>query len=221
MSQLPVVSIVACLLPEFGIGLQGTLPWRLAKEMKFFRQVTSSTFDSGKQNAVIMGRKTWESIPAKFRPLPNRTNVVISRSFTADLVLSDDNSYLKCNSLYDSIEKLNSSYKDKIERVYIIGGGEIYKESLNLCDYWLITKIVPLETGSDDDVPPPKVDTFLDSKTLSENYIEDKNVDLGTFLPSQVELPDKESPCKNSSVPLKYAQQERGLEFGYSLWRKK
>ena len=61
-----------------GIGQNGNLPWRLPKEMSYFAKVTSHA-PEGKQNRVIMGRKTWESIPAKFRPLRDRLNVVLSR----------------------------------------------------------------------------------------------------------------------------------------------
>jgi dihydrofolate reductase/thymidylate synthase len=50
--------------------------------MKFFRELTQRTADPAKQNAVIMGRKTWESIPAKFRPLKGRINVVLTRGAT-------------------------------------------------------------------------------------------------------------------------------------------
>jgi dihydrofolate reductase len=62
-----------------GIGQGSQLPWRLPKEMAYFKRVTSNAPD-GRLNAVIMGRKTWESIPANFRPLPNRVNIVISRN---------------------------------------------------------------------------------------------------------------------------------------------
>lgn len=60
-----------------GIGQNARLPWRLPKEMAYFARVTSNA-PAGSRNAVIMGRNTWESIPAKFQPLPNRVNVVIS-----------------------------------------------------------------------------------------------------------------------------------------------
>lgn len=65
-----------------GIGINGNLPWTLKTDMKFFAQLTTELHLHPKEdeNVVIMGRKTWESIPSKFRPLKNRTNVVLSRN---------------------------------------------------------------------------------------------------------------------------------------------
>ena len=71
--------IVAACGKSLGIGLNGELPWKLKSEMKYFAETTSKTKDIDKINAVIMGRKTWESIPLKFRPLKNRFNVILSR----------------------------------------------------------------------------------------------------------------------------------------------
>ena len=62
-----------------GIGKGGTLPWKLPGEMAYFKRVTSEAAN-GKVNAVIMGRTTFDSIPPKFRPLPGRKNVVLSRT---------------------------------------------------------------------------------------------------------------------------------------------
>ena len=73
-------SVVVAATSAGGIGMKGKLPWRLPGDMAFFKRVTSSVADIGKRNAVIMGRRTWASIPAKFRPLPARLNVVLSRS---------------------------------------------------------------------------------------------------------------------------------------------
>lgn len=78
------LTIIVAATKSNGIGFDSRLPWRLRKEIKYFAQVTS-TAPSGQQNAVIMGRNTWESIPQKFRPLPNRLNVVISRNLGYDL----------------------------------------------------------------------------------------------------------------------------------------
>jgi dihydrofolate reductase len=91
---IPLTLIVAC-SPANGIGKAGGLPWRLKREMAYFKKVTmtpgaiasngsSSTSDSQPyKNAVIMGRNTWESIPPKFRPLAGRINLVISRTSDA------------------------------------------------------------------------------------------------------------------------------------------
>ena len=71
--------IVAAASTSMGIGKQGKLPWRLSADMAHFKDVTSTTSSALKRNAVIMGRATWESIPPRFRPLPSRLNVVLSR----------------------------------------------------------------------------------------------------------------------------------------------
>lgn len=75
MSRL---TLIVAATKSNGIGQNGQLPWRLPKEMKYFARITSHAPENA-QNAVVMGRNTWESIPNKFRPLPNRLNVVISR----------------------------------------------------------------------------------------------------------------------------------------------
>ncbi|EPB69647.1 putative dihydrofolate reductase [Ancylostoma ceylanicum] len=74
------MGLIVAVDSKFGIGKNGTIPWTLRKDMNFFVKHTSTTEDPAKMNAVIMGRKCWESIPEKFRPLKNRLNVVISRT---------------------------------------------------------------------------------------------------------------------------------------------
>lgn len=76
MSRL---TIIVAATKANGIGQNSRLPWQLPKEMKYFAKVTS-TAPEGERNAVIMGRNTWESIPTKHRPLPNRVNIVTSRN---------------------------------------------------------------------------------------------------------------------------------------------
>jgi hypothetical protein len=79
-------ALVVAATEDLGIGLLSNLPWRIPKDMAFFKQVTSKIpSPSITQNAVIMGRVTWESIPPKFRPLDNRFNIVVSRNPTYDL----------------------------------------------------------------------------------------------------------------------------------------
>lgn len=72
------VDVIVAATPAGGIGAGGALPWHLPSDMALFKAVTSRTRDPTLQNAVIMGRKTWASIPPKFRPLKGRLNVVLS-----------------------------------------------------------------------------------------------------------------------------------------------
>lgn len=83
--QIPLTLIVAA-TPSNAIGRSSSLPWRLTKEMAYFARVTKGeNVERDGTNAVIMGRKSWEGIPSKFRPLPGRRNVVVSRQESYDL----------------------------------------------------------------------------------------------------------------------------------------
>lgn len=73
-------SIIVAAGLHWGIGQDNAVPWRLKKDMDFFKKITTSTNDKEKINCCIMGRKTYLSIPPKFRPLSNRLNVVLSRN---------------------------------------------------------------------------------------------------------------------------------------------
>lgn len=124
MRQPRIALIVAALVPELGIGYGGALPWRLKQEIKYFRDVTSNAPD-GLINAVIMGRRTWESIPARFRPLPNRLNVVLSRS-NRNL---QENDVFWGNSFDNALEFLQN--RQDIHKIFVIGGAEIYNLLIN------------------------------------------------------------------------------------------
>ena len=92
--------------------------------MRHFMKVTSETQSADTQNAVLMGRKTWESIPPKFRPLKDRINVVLTRSGT-------DHSYpegvVVASSLKDACDKLEN---EKVGELFVIGGSQVYDEAL-------------------------------------------------------------------------------------------
>lgn len=97
--------------------------------MAYFKNLTSEVQDASKQNAVIMGRKTWESIPAKFRPLPGRMNIVLSRS-AEDNSTEYEGGAVVWKSSMEAALSFVSSKSDRVERVFVIGGGEIYKEAM-------------------------------------------------------------------------------------------
>lgn len=105
-----------------GIGRAGGLPWRLPGEMAYFKRLTTGARD-GLQNAVIMGRKTFDSIAPKFRPLAGRLNVVLSRdpAYRAEGALTAD-------SLEAALALLDA--RDDVDRVFVIGGGELYRRAL-------------------------------------------------------------------------------------------
>ncbi|KAF9997262.1 hypothetical protein BGZ79_009029 [Entomortierella chlamydospora] len=107
-----------------GIGLNGTLPWRLRKDMAFFANITSKVVnhDSEKHkikrvNACIMGRKTWESIPPKFRPLISRFNVIVSRNpnYLDDKPEKEDPLVALAPSLKGALDLIESLQKEPSE----------------------------------------------------------------------------------------------------------
>ena len=106
-----MISLIACVDKNNGIGLNGTIPWSLKPDMKHFRKLTINS-------TIIMGRLTWESIGSK--PLPNRDNIVITSK--PDTI----NGARACSSL-DQALQISASH---LKPVFIIGGSEIYKEAL-------------------------------------------------------------------------------------------
>ncbi|GMH02777.1 hypothetical protein Nepgr_004616 [Nepenthes gracilis] len=151
--------VVVAATREMGIGKDGKLPWRLPSDLKFFKDITTTTSDPGKKNAVIMGRKTWESIPLKYRPLPGRLNVILTSARSSEIGNEDD--VITCGSLVSALELLAAlPYCVSIEKVYVIGGGQILREALNApsCEAIHITEI---ETRVECDTFIPAIDTSL------------------------------------------------------------
>ena len=110
---------------NLGIGRNGKLPWHIPEDMRHFKRTT-------KGGVVIMGRKTWDSIPMKYRPLPERENIIITRN-------KEYNAWggVIAHSLEEALE-IAQKYK---KRIYIIGGSEIYNQSINVCKYLYITLV--------------------------------------------------------------------------------
>ena len=129
-------SLVVAADENLGIGIKGDLPWKLKNDMKFFRDLTSQTKDNTKINAVIMGRTTWESIPEKFRPLPNRLNIILSTTLAKDSIKTAE----IANSLNQALEICQ---KKSVENCFVIGGGKVYQEAISSphCESIHITEI--------------------------------------------------------------------------------
>ena len=155
------VSMIAAVCQGNGIGIKGNLPWRLKNEMAYFTRITSETKDGDKKNAVVMGRKSWDSIPPKYRPLPGRVNVVISRSLPATGTIcgrpirgrgvefqGDEGTESNQNAQGNNGTNLPAApdlvfsslvtcltfldKSDEIESIFIIGGQQLYELGIQL-----------------------------------------------------------------------------------------
>ena len=103
------------------------MPWRIKSELAYFARLTKTTRDFSKQNAVLMGRRTWQSIPARVRPLRNRLNIVLTSQPKAEI--SDSPDVLVCKSFPEALQ-LVDSLSEKLESCWVIGGSSVYEEAM-------------------------------------------------------------------------------------------
>jgi dihydrofolate reductase len=120
----PVVALIVAVAENGVIGRDGKLPWRIPEDMKWFRERTAG-------RPLIMGRKTWESFPK--RPLPGRTNIVITR----------DGSYEAEGAVVvTSLDAaLDVAYGEEPEEIMVIGGAEVYRVALPLVRRIYLTSV--------------------------------------------------------------------------------
>jgi dihydrofolate reductase len=120
------VSLIAALTTNRVIGKNNDLPWRLPDDMKYFMQTT-------KGHPVIMGRKNYESLPQKFKPLPHRLNIIVTRqkNYRAE----------NCRVVHSLQQALDVAHKATTGEIFIIGGAEIYAQSLSKADRLYLTEI--------------------------------------------------------------------------------
>lgn len=117
------LTLIAAVARNGVIGIDNRLPWRLPADLKHFKALTLG-------HAVIMGRKTWESLPSGFRPLPERRNIVVTR----------DGAYQAAgavivSSLPAALAAANS------DQAFVVGGAELYTAALPLADRLQLTEI--------------------------------------------------------------------------------
>jgi dihydrofolate reductase len=127
--------LIAAVARDGAIGRAGTMPWHLPQDLAHFKRMTLGC-------PVVMGRKTWESLPPRFRPLPGRRNVVVTRNtaWQADGAEA-------APSLDAALERLRRE-----ERVFVIGGGELYAQALPHADGMVLTEV---------DIDVPDADTHF------------------------------------------------------------
>lgn len=129
-------SIIAAADENMGIGKNNKLPWKLKGDMQYFHYVTTTAVQD-KVNAVLMGRKTWESLPENSKPLKNRVNVVLSRGY-----VDVPTGVLVVNSLEDALFQLwNDPVVDKI---FVIGGASVYEQAIKHpdCEKIYLTQVM-------------------------------------------------------------------------------
>ena len=123
-----IISIIAAVAENGVIGGNNKLPWHLPLDMRFFMKTTEG-------HCILTGRRNYESIPEKFRPLKNRTNIVVTRQQN----YAEETAELKIvGSLEEGIE---IARKLKEKELFIIGGGQVYEQAMALADRLYITEI--------------------------------------------------------------------------------
>lgn len=139
------------------IGAHNTIPWHIPEDMAHFKQQTAGA-------PVIMGRKTWDSLPPRFRPLPGRQNIVITRQagWQAD-------GALRAGSLQEALSLCESSSKPG--DVWIIGGAQIYAEAEPLAQRAVVTEVARDYEG---DAYAPELDAAAWRETQRESHVSAK-----------------------------------------------
>lgn len=123
-SRPPIVTLMAAVARNGVIGDGPRLPWRLSEDMRFLKQTTIG-------HVVIMGRKTWDSLPPRFRPLPERRNIVVTR----------DPAWSACGA--EAVGSLEAAIglADDADEVFVLGGAQLYALALPLAQRLLLTEI--------------------------------------------------------------------------------
>jgi len=143
---LAIIGIVA-VDRNGAIGKDGKLPWHYSADLKNFKATTTG-------HAVVIGHKTWLSLQ---KPLPNRLNIVLSRSAGLD----PQTNVIVCRSL----EEVLALARDLKTDLYVIGGEQIYRAFLEHIDKWLVTQVPLAVENADAFVPENYLAGFVDTAT--------------------------------------------------------
>ena len=164
-----MITLIVAFDENYNIGKNNTIPWHFSEDLANFKKITTG-------NVCIMGKNTWESLPPKFRPLPNRTNIIVSSSYYKDTdkfigTLSkpteDPLDAFAVPSLEDALDYCKDYILNK--EIFIIGGSKVYQEVLckDYVDKMIVTKV---KGNFDGDVTFPVVDWNKWEFKLSYSY---------------------------------------------------
>lgn len=126
-----MIAAIVCADQNYGIGSNNELLIHIPEDMKLFKKITT-------KGTVIIGSKTYESLPK--RPLPNRQNIIITRKCKKQPKIQKDGT-IHSNMKYIKAWLANKEVINENKGIYVIGGGQIYKELLNQCERIYITKV--------------------------------------------------------------------------------
>jgi len=143
-----MISIIVAVSEDWGIGKENELLWHISEDLKRFKKLTYG-------NTVIMGKKTWESLP--LRPLPGRKNVVLTDDPTEIIDYS-----ITAYSIEDALSKCNSE-----EEIFVIGGGSVYRQFMTVADRLYITHV---HRKAPADVYFPEIDPSVWKIVDKEDY---------------------------------------------------
>lgn len=167
-------SIIAAFVKGYrGIGYKNKLPWKIPEEMAYFKKITIQEHIYG-DNCVIMGRKTWESLPPKYRPLPNRKNIIVSTTMT-----SLDPNVLVAPTFEYALGSASSTY------IFVIGGEKLFAEAIvhPMCKTLYLTEI---EATSSNNIPQcdvffPPIPCYFKESNVNECKTTSYNLKFKTY----------------------------------------
>ena len=152
------ISIVAAIARGGVIGRDNGIPWRVPEDARHFRALTIG-------HPVVMGRRTWDSLPSPYRPLPGRRNVVLSRDPDWRAAGAE-----RAGSLDEALGLV-----DGAPRVFVIGGADVYAAALPIADDLLLTEI---DADVDGDTVFPPFDATDFEETSRERLVSEAGVPL-------------------------------------------
>ena len=126
----PRINLIYAISQNGIIGNAGSIPWSIPADLKRFSELTRG-------DIVIMGRKTWESLPKKFRPLPDRDNIVVSTNRNYSAV---DATVVKCCSTARELAFIRAEH-DNVKDIWIIGGESVYDSFAPIADHHYVTYV--------------------------------------------------------------------------------
>ena len=151
--NIPPISMIVARSRNLVIGKENKIPWKISADLQFFKKVTMGY-------PIIMGRKTWDSIG---RPLPGRRNIVVSRNTSYSAVGAE---------LVSSLEQALDSLKE-FNRVFVIGGQQLFNQAFPLADELFITEIeLQVEGDTYFEIPDPSDWQEIDRVQEKEGEIE-------------------------------------------------